>query len=118
MEPTKQADQHRPLPAKLIDGDLPLAGDCVKYNVGRAIARLQGPIGEAVRHVILLLAAPPVQMILGNDAPALLIEAISFAAGDAPERNGLPTAVVSMMLNLYEAVFARHHALFLSFQIR
>jgi hypothetical protein len=59
MKPAKQADQYRPLPAKLVDGDLPLAGNCVKYDVGRAIAQLQGPIGEAVRHVILLLRAPP-----------------------------------------------------------
>jgi hypothetical protein len=55
MKPAKQADKHRPLPAKLGDGDRSLAGDCVKYDVGRAIAQLQGPIFEAIRHVILLL---------------------------------------------------------------
>jgi hypothetical protein len=54
---------------------------------------------------------------LGNGAPALPIEAISFAAGDAARTQGVPNGGPEHDVEL-EAVFARHHALFLFPQIQ
>ena len=41
MQAAEQADQHRLLPAKVVDCDLAFARDRVEHEIGRPVARLQ-----------------------------------------------------------------------------
>ena len=41
MQAPEQPDQHRLLPAEVVDGDLAFPGDRVEHEVGRHFARLQ-----------------------------------------------------------------------------
>ena len=54
MQPAEQPDEHRLLAAKIVDGDLALAGDRIQHHVRRAISRLQWSFGVVLLHVSFL----------------------------------------------------------------
>jgi hypothetical protein len=44
--------------AKIVDGDLAVACDCVEHNVGRSLARLQWSNIDTLRHLNVLWISP------------------------------------------------------------